>query len=110
MGEYEKFHPGGKFTLSKNVGRDISKYFYGAYKLVNLPNEELHSHSPSAMAIANSMIIGHLKGQGELRKIKVNLVETKKINSVANYFKFKTDDQNQIKPFKSWYSDISVIG
>ena len=60
--EYAKFHPGGRFTFNKNVGRDISKYFYGAYKLVNSPKEDLHNHSPSAMAIANSMIIGHLHG------------------------------------------------
>jgi hypothetical protein len=32
---YDHFHPGGKFTLTKNFGRDISKYLYGGYKLVN---------------------------------------------------------------------------
>jgi len=37
--DYARFHPGGKFVLYKNVGRDISKFFYGSYKLVNLPNE-----------------------------------------------------------------------
>lgn len=39
-GEFNKFHPGGRFTFRKNLGRDISKFFYGSYKLVNsLPNE-----------------------------------------------------------------------
>ena len=38
--DYDHFHPGGKFVLQKNHGRDISKFFYGSYKLVNLPNEE----------------------------------------------------------------------
>jgi cytochrome b involved in lipid metabolism len=37
--DYARFHPGGKFVLQKNLGRDISKFFYGSYKLVNLPNE-----------------------------------------------------------------------
>jgi hypothetical protein len=27
-------HPGGKFVFTKNYGRDISKFFYGGYKLV----------------------------------------------------------------------------
>lgn len=31
MGE----HPGGLFTLEHNVGRDISKFFYGGYSLEN---------------------------------------------------------------------------
>ena len=35
FGEYDDFHPGGKFVLLKNIGRDISKFFYGSYKLVN---------------------------------------------------------------------------
>ena len=35
IGEYEYFHPGGAFTLKKNYGRDITKFFNGAYKLCN---------------------------------------------------------------------------
>ena len=31
MGE----HPGGLFSLEHNVGRDISKFFYGGYSLEN---------------------------------------------------------------------------
>jgi hypothetical protein len=30
---YISWHPGGKFLLSHNVGRDISKFFYGGYNL-----------------------------------------------------------------------------
>ena len=62
LSHYLDMHPGGKFVYTKNFGRDISKYFYGAYKLVNIPTEILHSHSPDAMLIANSMIIANLKG------------------------------------------------
>jgi len=28
-------HPGGKFSLVQNIGRDISKFFYGGYSLEN---------------------------------------------------------------------------
>ena len=31
MGE----HPGGLFSLEHNVGRDVSKFFYGGYSLEN---------------------------------------------------------------------------
>ena len=47
---YDHFHPGGKFTLTKNFGRDISKYLYGGYKLVNsIENEKAKNHSAAAI-------------------------------------------------------------
>ena len=33
--EWEVFHPGGKFFLQKNIGRDITKYWYGGYQMIN---------------------------------------------------------------------------
>jgi|APDOM4702015073_1054812.scaffolds.fasta_scaffold677910_1 cytochrome b involved in lipid metabolism len=63
MGEFENFHPGGYFTLKKNYGRDITKYFNGAYKLVNhISNEKLYVHKADARLISNSMIFANLKG------------------------------------------------
>lgn len=32
IGDYQQLHPGGIFVLKHNYGRDISKYFIGAYK------------------------------------------------------------------------------
>ena len=31
---FEKIHPGGKFAIQQNYGRDISKFFNGGYSLV----------------------------------------------------------------------------
>ena len=42
---YEKFHPGGKFALTKNVGRDISKFYYGNYKMTSGKHSKAHTHS-----------------------------------------------------------------
>ena len=36
----EKFmedHPGGKWSLEANVGREVTKFFYGGYALENKP-------------------------------------------------------------------------
>ena len=30
---YMDNHPGGRFLLEHNIGRDISKFFYGGYAL-----------------------------------------------------------------------------
>ena len=42
---YERIHPGGKFNLMHNLGRDISKFFFGGYNLVNDPVRRPHHHT-----------------------------------------------------------------
>ena len=60
--DYDEVHPGGKFVLYRNLGRDITKFFYGAYMLVNDPTEVFWNHSPGATLIANSQVIATIKG------------------------------------------------
>ena len=35
ISKYKFYHPGGLFVLEHNIGRDISKFFYGGYQLEN---------------------------------------------------------------------------
>jgi cytochrome b involved in lipid metabolism len=35
ISDFINTHPGGKFSLSHNIGKDISKFFYGGYSLEN---------------------------------------------------------------------------
>lgn len=44
---YSSRHPGGKFLIDMVIGRDVSKYFYGGYKLENDPSNKdgPHRHS-----------------------------------------------------------------
>jgi len=35
VSQYMPEHPGGKFLIESNIGRDISKFFYGAYAMEN---------------------------------------------------------------------------
>lgn len=58
--EYQVVHPGGKFVFEHNCGRDISKFFYGAYMLVNDPREKMHNHSMKAMQTAKSLVCASL--------------------------------------------------
>ena len=48
---YEKIHPGGKFTIVKNFGRDIAKFYYGNYSLTNGKHTVPHTHSGQANLI-----------------------------------------------------------
>ena len=62
IGDFIAHHPGGKFTLSHNIGCDISKFFYGGYSMEgNLSGEPSpgYVHSNYARMIVNDLIIGH---------------------------------------------------
>lgn len=58
---YERIHPGGKFTIRKNFGRDIAKFYYGNYSLTNGKLTKPHTHTGQANQILQSMIIGVIK-------------------------------------------------
>jgi hypothetical protein len=46
-------------VIEHNIGRDISKFFYGSYMLET--NVRQHLHSNIARKIANEIIIGRLR-------------------------------------------------
>jgi cytochrome b involved in lipid metabolism len=33
VGNFAAVHPGGRFVIDQNIGRDISKFFFGGYSL-----------------------------------------------------------------------------
>jgi len=59
-------HPGGAFLLEYNIGRDISKFFYGSYALdgnnskPGMPNNK-YAHSNIARKWANKLAVAALK-------------------------------------------------
>ena len=65
IGAFAYHHPGGAFLLEYNVGRDISKFFYGSYALdgnnskPGQPNER-HAHSNIARKWANKLAVASL--------------------------------------------------
>ncbi len=52
-------HPGGKYLLQHNIGRDISKFFYGGYTL-NRAFTPFNHHSKKIYALLNSLKVGRL--------------------------------------------------
>jgi len=53
---FERLHPGGKFSLTHNLGRDISKFFFGGYALQG--GRKPHTHSKAALDIVETLIVG----------------------------------------------------
>lgn len=54
-------HPGGRFSIEHNIGRDVSKFFYGGYSLEN--NVSPHTHSNDARKTVNQLVVGYLEDQ-----------------------------------------------
>ena len=70
---YHRNHPGGKFNLIHNLGRDISKFFFGGYNLVNVQGKRPHHHSQAALDIVKTMIVGEIDGQHNVADHKFNI-------------------------------------
>ena len=60
---YERNHPGGKFNITHNYGRDISKFFFGGYNLVQVKGQRPKHHSQAALDIVRTMVVGVIAGQ-----------------------------------------------
>ena len=96
IADFITHHPGGKFALSHNVGRDISKFFYGGYSMEgNMTNPQSgHVHTNYARIIVNSLIIGnyekHITVQSTI--CKVNMEKTIKVNETTAIFFFESED------------------
>lgn len=56
VGGFMGNHPGGKFVIDQNIGRDISKFFYGGYVLEPGSGMKPHAHSNIARKIVNSLV------------------------------------------------------
>ena len=86
---YKFVHPGGVFTIQYNVGRDISKFFYGGYQLENRGGRRLlhthHSHSALAMMVAKKMAVGVLNDKAKEFLALVDSKQTVKHTSVHTF-------------------------
>lgn len=61
VSRFKLSHPGGKFVLQYNIGRDVSKFFYGGYVLENGTGLKPHAHSNVARCIVNSLAVARLE-------------------------------------------------
>lgn len=61
VSSYLNYHPGGRFLIENNIGRDISKFFYGGYSLEATNKSDLHVHTRYAKKVVNSLVVGKLE-------------------------------------------------
>lgn len=71
IGPYMENHPGGKFAMEANIGRDVSKFFYGGYSLENINPVKPHTHSNAARRLIDKYAIANLEKTAPIYKMKI---------------------------------------
>ena len=106
---YEKIHPGGKFTIRKNFGRDIAKFYYGNYALTNGMLTTPHTHGGQANLILRSMIVGVIEDQHDAVEEPTKIFAKHELTDNIATFTFKKLDGKKVRNFKGWYFDLGMV-
>lgn len=88
VSSYMKEHPGGKFLVETNIGRDISKFFYGGYSMENYSTgkPKLNIHSNIARLQVNTIVYAKLVKPAVA--FQATIIERHKVNSTTNTIVF----------------------
>lgn len=82
-------HPGGKFAIDYNIGRDVSKFFYGGYLLENNSGLKPHTHSNMARCIVNSLVIARLEERA--KTFAARIVASSEVGRNTNCFTLRAE-------------------
>jgi len=110
--EFIPHHPGGKFMISQNVGRDVSKFFYGGYALgFNSRGRRKpgYFHSNYARYVVNKISIAmyekEIPEQETVCRAFENETELKEdyVNTSTNLVCLQAKDSEVVPNFKRHY-------
>ena len=128
MGSFAYRHPGGAFLIEYNVGRDISKFFYGAYALDGNSNDpkaktERHTHSNVARKMVNRHIIGVLTSKtivgyrqlvsetaSSATRFKIVQSKTMRVNEHTHSLVLDSITTKNLTGVQNYYADLSTLG
>ncbi|CDW75650.1 cytochrome b5-like heme steroid binding domain containing protein [Stylonychia lemnae] len=102
-------HPGGPQVLDGNIGRDISKFFYGGYQYENFSGkQDNHAHSDSANLVVASLTIGRLE-KNYSKEYQTQLIQDQiTAGEQTRTFVFQGNTIRQ--GLQTFYKDIQMIG
>lgn len=108
-------HPGGRFVLQHNIGRDISKFFYGGYSLEdNMGRQPAfgYRHSSYARTIVNDLAVAHYEKKVNVEttvcRVRKDLCET--INSTTKVIVVENVEKGKkVANFKKHYKSLNYI-
>ena len=84
--KFSNSHPGGRFLIEKNRGKDISKFFHGGYNYEPMDGGWEHTHSNYARLIVNDLIVARLEQKRSTAPVViVNKTRVSQSDTVNNY-------------------------
>mgnify|MGYP000860080405 CR=1 FL=1 len=113
---YAYAHPGGDFLLSYNVGRDVSKFFFGSYALDGNHNNPAGrnnrwAHSNIARKVANRHCIGALvRTNTAVGTYKIDQSEVLDVNSFTKCFPMVCTTHRILPGVSNYYSELATLG
>jgi hypothetical protein len=114
-------HPGGKFAIQQNIGRDISKFFHGSYAFEGNVGRSSdppsgHKHSNYARLIVNQLCIARLESTSEGGSYAVPLIckvsnaEKRYLNDDVVTFAIETSNGDNIPSVSNFHSTLEHLG
>lgn len=96
LAKYHFHHPGGAFVLKQNIGRDISKYFHGAFSMENMGSARVFNwyHSTNARRIVNSLAIARYIKRAPVRIVNIFFERSTNSTGTCKTFRFRSIYQN----------------
>ena len=115
VADFAEWHPGGKFVINHNIGRDVSKFFYGGYAQDGNGGPSPargYNHSYYAKRIVNDLIICRYDPTAEVASAicKVDQSRAAKVNSTTGVVFLQTVDGHKRHNFKEYHAGYSMIG
>jgi len=109
VGRYASRHPGGKFLIDATVGRDVSKYFYGGYKMENSKSnrDAPYRHSMMARKCIPGLVYARLNEKA--MTAEAGIIEKTDIVADTKAFTFECTDKAR-EVWSLFYQDIQMIG
>lgn len=115
VASYISWHPGGRFVLNHNIGRDISKFFHGGYSLENNlgPRPAAgYKHSNVARQVVNSLIIAQFQKENQVQSTLCRLIdsESQMVNQTTKVLYLQESNGRIVPNFKPFYPGLSSLG
>ena len=104
-------HPGGRFSIEHNIGRDVSKFFYGAYSLES--KVDPHTHTNDARRILNELVVATLEMKSTTCLMKAESFEDANSTGTIKTITFapvNLDNFSRISDQPCPITDLSQIG
>jgi hypothetical protein len=115
VGKFTEQHPGGRFVLQHNVGRDISKFFYGGYCLEDnmgpTPSQG-HAHSTFAKTIVCDLAIARYQPLKAVTRTECRVIEElcHDVNATTKTIVFESLEGRIVPNWKKYYPNVDYIG